>query len=32
MEMYVDSKLKEATESLIERINDIYDLVPEHSN
>jgi len=32
MEMYVESKLKEAVEPVSERLNEIYDLVPEHSN
>ena len=32
MEMYVESKLREAVEPIIERLNEIYDLVPDHSN
>ena len=32
MEMYVDSKLKEAIEPLLEKINEVYELVPQHSD
>jgi hypothetical protein len=30
MEMYVESKLKEAIEPLLEKIDEIYELVPQH--
>jgi hypothetical protein len=30
MEMYVDSKLKGAIEPLLEKLNEVYDLVPQH--
>jgi hypothetical protein len=28
MEMYVDSKLKEAIEPVLEKLNEVYELVP----